>query len=464
MSIFLPATLLGYFLLPRKLKNYWLLFASLFFYAFGAPKFVFVLILSSLLDFFLAQALQRHTVYAKKILAFGVIFNIGLLGYFKYANFFVEEFSRIFGWFGFGGIHIEQIALPIGISFFTFQKISYLVDVYHKQAKVAKNFANYLLYVSLFPQLIAGPIIRYHDISKQIEYRDHSKEKFLYGVFRFSRGLAKKVLIADSVGMIADKAFSIAYWDLSSPQAWIGILAYAMQIYFDFSGYSDMAIGLCRMFGFVIPENFRMPYIAKNFTEFWQRWHISLSAWMKEYVYIPLGGNRVDMPRWILNLWIVFLLSGLWHGASTTFIAWGAVHGFFLMTDKLFWIKASEKFGKYVNIILTFFWICISWVLFRSQTLADGLLYIHRLIDFSKNPVILWSDMLTSRALAMLILALALSFIPAFSWYQKWWHYWEKRSVYTRTYFEFFVAVVLLGLSMLAMAHADFTPFIYFRF
>jgi alginate O-acetyltransferase complex protein AlgI len=330
--------LAAYYAAPARHRNAVALAASAFFYAWGAPRFVIVLFASGLVDYVLGRELPegRRAPRARKgILALAVVLNVALLLYFKYANFFVGELNGWLARLGMDGVSWAGVALPIGISFFTFQKLSYLVDVYRGVAQPARNAGDYLLYVALFPQLIAGPIVRYHDVARQLVARDYTRERFFTGMLRFGQGLGKKVLVANTMAEVADAAFGAAPATLSFGWAWVGVLAYAFQIYFDFSGYSDMAIGLGRLLGIEFLENFNRPYISRSITEFWRRWHISLSNWMREYLYVPLGGNRKGTARTYLNLWVVFLISGFWHGAAWNFVAWGAFHGFFLCFDKL---------------------------------------------------------------------------------------------------------------------------------
>ena len=314
-----------------------------------------------------AQLLHRlRRFHEKKILTIGLVINIGVLLYCKYANFFVAELKPILSFIGMDGFHWTHIALPIGISFFTFQKISYLIDVYRKTTSPCNRFSTYLLYVSLFPQLIAGPIIRYHDVAQQLQSREHSSRLFLSGVWRFCLGLSKKVILANTLGEIADNGFTLGQVPSTRRQG-ICILCYTMQIYYDFSGYSDMAIGLGRMLGFHYLENFNAPYISRNFTEFWKRWHISLSNWMREYLYFPLGGNRFGKLRTSFNLWLVFLLSGIWHGASWNFLIWGAYHGFFISLDKLAGQLSFPRIPKLIAIPVTFLLVMIGWVFFGRR-------------------------------------------------------------------------------------------------
>ncbi len=367
---FLPLVLGVYYLVPDRFRNAVALVASLTFYAWGAPQFVLVLIGSSWLDYVLAGSMRSTSdaIKSKRLLAVAVGLNVALLVYCKYMNFFVEQANAIAATTGLGQLTWTSIVLPIGISFFTFQKISYLVDVYRRQAQPAGSFGQYLLYVVLFPQLIAGPIVRYHDVASQIRKRSHSDEQFLVGTWRFTIGLAKKVLIADTLAVVADAAFGATADTAADPArlscaaAWVAAVCYAMQLYYDFSGYSDMAIGLGKMLGFDFLENFNQPYISKSVTEFWRRWHISLSNWMREYLYVPLGGNRVPRWRMYANLWIVFLVSGFWHGASWNFVIWGAIHGGLLTAERLAATFRLPRWPTALAIPRTFCLVLVAWI------------------------------------------------------------------------------------------------------
>lgn len=381
---FLPLVLAVYYIVPERFRNAVALLASLGFYAWGAPQFVLVLIASSWGDYVLANAVQASpdSVRQKRLLTVAVGLNLVLLLYCKYMNFFVEQANAVGSAFGFGEIAWTSIVLPIGISFFTFQKISYLVDVFRRQAQPAGNFGQYLLYVALFPQLIAGPIVRYHDVAAQIRKRSHSDEQFLVGTWRFTIGLAKKVLIADTLAVVADAAFGGTAETIADPTrlslaaAWTAAVCYALQLYFDFSGYSDMAIGLGKMFGFDFLENFNQPYISKSVTEFWRRWHISLSNWMREYLYVPLGGNRVAPWRLYLNLWIVFLLSGFWHGASWNFVIWGAIHGGILTAERLASKYKLPRWPAALAVPRTFCLVLFAWIFFRAWDFSQATSYL----------------------------------------------------------------------------------------
>lgn len=389
LCYFLPIFLLLYFIIPVKYRNIFLLLGSCLFYAWGAPKFIFVIIGTTILDFFLVQKMEESKVELRRklLLIFSISMNLGLLIYFKYSNFFIQNVNHALHMFGATEeIRWTKLVLPIGISFYTFEAITYMVDVYRRVHKPLKNFWDYQLYIILFPKLIAGPIIRYHELADQItdrkaNYTSHNK---LMGFYRFSIGLGKKVLIANALASFVDGVYGNSESGLvgidpafvSSGTMWLTALAYTFQIYFDFSGYCDMAIGLALILGFRFPENFNSPYISESITEFWRRWHITLGAWMRNYLYIPLGGNRVTTKRLYLNLWLVFLLSGLWHGASWNFIIWGVWHGTFLVLERLFLQKLFSRIGRLARIAFTFLIVLVGWVFFRVEYLAQARGYL----------------------------------------------------------------------------------------
>jgi alginate O-acetyltransferase complex protein AlgI len=405
--------------------------------------------------------MTRDTGRKKVWLTLGVAVNASALLYFKYANFFMDQLNTLLTATGQDPLLWRDVVLPIGISFFTFQKISYLVDLYRGTARPASSFTNYLLYVILFPQLIAGPIVRYHDIHEQLLARNLTSSQFFNGILRFCMGLGKKVLLANVLGEVADQLFGGALKGaLPAPTAWLGVLCYAFQIYYDFSGYSDMAIGLGHMMGFTFLENFNRPYLASNFTEFWRRWHISLATWMREYLYIPLGGNRVSAARTYFNLWLVFLLSGFWHGASWNFVAWGAYHGFFLSLDKWRRDRGWSAGPAWLAIPLNFFLVTIGWVFFRADSLAHATQYLHMmfsrtLVDGSAW-VSAWTLHLDARAQVIFCIALLLVFRP------------EKKfaalATTTGRFLCYLGGILLFILSAASLANSNFNPFIYFRF
>ncbi len=469
LFVFLPVLLAAYYACPARHRNAVALAGSLFFYAWGAPRFVIVLVASSLADYGLSQWLpagKRSSGARKGTLALAVAMNIGLLLYFKYANFFVGELNGWLARFGAGEVAWTAVALPIGISFFTFQKVSYLVDVYRGTAQVARNARDYLLYVALFPQLIAGPIVRYHDVARQLVERDYARERFFTGILRFCQGLGKKVLVANTMAEVADAAFGAAPGSLSVGAAWLGVLAYAFQIYFDFSGYSDMAIGLGRMLGIEFLENFNRPYVSRSITEFWRRWHISLSNWMREYLYIPLGGNRKGAARTYFNLWFVFLVSGFWHGAAWNFVAWGAFHGFFLCADKLAKNTRLARAPAWVGLPVTFVLVLFSWVLFRAETLSHAVAYMGRMVDaFGAAPAAATALDMGARHWTMLAAAFVLCFGPALKPHPfDFMRLEPARATLGQAIVRFAAAMVLLVWSAATLATSSFNPFIYFRF
>jgi len=465
LFFFLPITLLLYYITRKRYKNLVALLASVVFYAWGAPLFVFVIFGSIICDFIFAKYIHKSQGLKKKLLLSAAItLNVGILVYFKYANFFVDNVNTLLYSFGFTEIHWVKIALPIGISFFTFHEMSYIIDVYRGVKPPMKNILNYALYILFFPQLIAGPIIRFNEISDQIEDRSYqfTVDNHLLGFFRFVIGLAKKVLIANVLGEEADRIFALGFDDLTTPVAWLGVLAYAFQIYFDFSGYSDMAIGLARMMGFIFPENFNNPYISQSITEFWRRWHMSLSRWMRDYLYISLGGNRVSIPRMYFNLIFVFLISGFWHGAEWNFILWGAFHGLFLILDRLFLLKLLKRIGKFPSILFTFFITLLGWVLFRCESLEQIKNYFTRLFDFSFRPTDLYFD---SRFVVILFVGIFFSFFGALGGVEKWQEHvyasgQKNRNVIFLSLFSIFLFVICSS----AVISSGFNPFIYFRF
>lgn len=464
LFFFLPFSLFSYHLTPNRFKNYSLLALSILFYAWGAPQVIHYVLLSCLADFHIGRQLTRSVSKRKLLLAIGLILNLGLLFYFKYANFFLTQINLLVGSFGASPLEWQGVVLPIGISFFTFHKISYLVDVYRGTAEPAVSIGDYFLYILFFPQLIAGPIIRYHDINEQLRKRALPVDEYFYGVFRFCTGLAKKVLIADPLGAVADTIFKMSPETLPVRYAWLGILSYSFQIYFDFSGYSDMALGLARFFGFRIVENFNRPYLSRNFTEFWRRWHISLSNFMREYLYISLGGNRGSTARTYLNLWIVFLASGLWHGAAWNFIAWGIFHGTFLAVDKCCWLKISSRVPKVLNIALTFFMVTMGWVFFRADTLTHAVQLLKILFCLNDAPYdmpLAAGYVIHFRAQVVFVLAWVLTFYP-----DDLMKIDRLKISFPRlvTFAQGAAAITLFFLSSAALASAGYTPFLYFRF
>jgi alginate O-acetyltransferase complex protein AlgI len=483
---FLPGFLLLYYAMPARFKNAVALVASLGFYAWGGLNFLALFLTSVVLNFVLIRFMDATTERWKQriFLIMSIVINVGMLFYFKYANFFLDNASAVRSYFGGPALSWEKVVLPIGISFFTFEKLTYTIDVYRGINKPLKSFWDFLLYIMLFPKMIAGPIVRFHEIAGQLTDRtafdtiDHK----LAGLFRFSIGLAKKILIANVMGEQADAIFKLDPHNLPVAQAWLGALAYTFQIYFDFSGYSDMAIGIGRMIGFQFPENFDSPYISRSITEFWQRWHITLGRWMRDYLYIPLGGNRVRPSRLYINLWTVFILSGFWHGAAWTFIAWGAFHGLFLVLERIFLLRLYKSLGA-LSILPTFLITLIGWVLFRAETLAGALAYIGRMFGYfhSTAAKIGWAGEVVEPALV----------VPPMNWQQFDAYFWlmlaigvvfafmnalpglERRNLtlyaahslsFQRAIGLSLAAAVMLLLSFSFIIGSSFNPFIYFRF
>ncbi len=463
---FLPLFLLTYYISPAKLKNLVILLGSLVFYVWGAPKFILVILASILLDFILAKKITENQGKPRLVyLICSIVVNVSILLYFKYFNFFLDNINVAFESIGIHVVEFTRVALPIGISFFTFHELSYIIDVYRGVKPPMKRLSDYAVYIMLFPQLIAGPIIRYNEISEQIQDRKKSinLDNCIAGIFRFIIGLSKKVLIANVIGAEADKIFAMNYESMSTQVAWLGALAYTFQIYFDFSGYSDMAIGLARMMGFIFPENFNLPYISRNITEFWKRWHMSLSRWMRDYLYIPLGGNRVSKKRMYFNLCLVFLISGFWHGAQWTFIFWGAYHGILLIADRLFLIRVTERIGKYPSILFTFLLVIIGWVFFRAETLSSSFTYLHSMFAFDFHST--KDYFLNSKFIFMMCLATVTLIVGSL---------FKEAKIFNLLYalpsnlaFVLCKGLVLLTLFLVCtaeIASSGFNPFIYFRF
>jgi len=463
---FFPILLVVYYLTPKKFKNIVLLIFSIFFYAWGAPKFIFVLLGTTFVDFHVVKYMDSIEDQKKRrlFLLIPLCINVGLLFYFKYANFFIDNINGIAESIGGKPIPLLKVIMPIGISFYTFETLTYVVDVYRKVHKPLNHFWNYQLYIILFPKLIAGPIIRYHEISDQITGRFETEtiDEKLSGFFRFCIGLGKKVLIANVLGTYADTLFNMPLNTIDSTSAWLGTLAYTFQIYFDFSGYSDMAIGIGMMLGFRFPENFNNPYTSQSISEFWRRWHISLGNWMRNYLYIPLGGNRVSKPRLYFNLWLVFLLSGLWHGASWTFIFWGAYHGVFLVLDRLFLEKWLHKLGKIISIPLTFLATMAGWVLFRADTLSQAIVIWKNLFSFKFEINWQFADM---RFFIILVIASFFSFFSSINYTNN--IQLKIFSIHKRTITHigfFLISILLFYISLANILTSDYNPFIYFRF
>ena len=449
LFLFLPLTLCIYYnpwLTGRRFRNVLLLLASLFFYAWGEPVFVFLMVFSIVVAFFVGRHLQGEK--RQYWLGAGVAFHVGLLFVFKYLTFVMGQLGLLVG-----SLEGFSIALPIGISFFTFQLLSYLFDVYYGKAKAQDNVLNLGLYVALFPQLIAGPIVRYDAIAAEITARKENLTDFSEGMMRFIYGLAKKVLIANYMGQLADTIFAME-GSISVGVAWLGALAYTLQIYYDFSGYSDMAIGLGRMFGFHFAENFNYPYIARSATEFWRRWHISLGSWFRDYVYIPLGGNRCSQGRWVLNLFTVWALTGIWHGANYTFLVWGLFYFVLLMLEKFTHLPERLGRGAHVYAMVA---VMLGWVMFRSVSLEAGIHYIGMMFGIGSMGITDAYFWLYIRQTASVLIAGVIFSLPVVPWLKshggKFIADWEP-----------FAAMGLFLLTLVVTVSASYNPFIYFNF
>ncbi len=457
--LFLPVVFALYFTAKEQYRNVILLIASLFFYAWGEPVYVLVMILSIIVNCFCGLkigAAEEHK--RKRALFWGVFVNLALLGVFKYTGFFTENVNAIFGL----QVEVKHLPLPIGISFYTFQSISYLVDIYRRVCEPQRNIIKMGLFISFFPQLIAGPILKYYDIASQIDKRQVTLPLFNEGAVRFLQGLAKKVIIANIMAKTADEIFALGLNDLSTPAAWIGIIAYTFQIYFDFSGYSDMAIGLGKMFGFHIHENFNYPYTATSIKDFWRRWHISLSTWFKEYLYIPLGGNREGTLKTYRNLMIVFFLTGLWHGASWNFVVWGLFHGCFLVLERIFPIEKMLHF-RLLKSIYALLVVMVGWVFFRAETLGAACDYLKRM--FVPYNMESYSKYLSNEFVYVAILAFVCCGFGAML-YRKIFAAMKRDGwgdVLIKALNPAFCALIAY-FSVLLLASNTYNPFIYFRF
>ncbi len=471
LYLFLPIVLLLYFAAPYAYRNLLLLIASLFFYAWGEGFYVVLMLFSVVLNYVAGQAIFRLRPHrgARVALIAALVANLGLLAVFKYANFAVDTLNAVLAPWAIAPIALDPVHLPIGISFFTFQAMSYVVDVYRRGDAPAARFVDTALYISLFPQLIAGPIVRYHDIAKQLVGRRITLKLFSDGVIRFVIGLGKKMLIANPLGEVADQIFAIPATDLTAPLTWLGITCYALQIYFDFSGYSDMAIGLGRMFGFRFLINFNYPYISRSIREFWRRWHISLSRWFRDYLYVPLGGNRYGAWTTHRNLLLVFLLCGLWHGASWNFVVWGLIHGSFLVLERSLGVGAFlRRLWRPVAHVYTLSVVTLAWVFFRAEDLPYALHYLAALFGMGAGQGIdhhlgLYWD--TQVGLTLVVAAVGAT--PVLPSVVNRARHALRRSAATQkavaTATVAALALIMLGAAM-HLAAGTHNPFIYFRF
>lgn len=462
LFIFLPLTLLLYYLVPVRMKNYVMLAASLIFYAWGEPVYIILMILSIILNYFCGQDIyeKRDNARAMKMsLMFGVVMNLLILGFFKYYGLFMDTINAILPI----DIPYRVLALPIGISFYTFQAMSYLIDVYRKEVKPQENILYFALYISMFPQLIAGPIVRYIDIEEQLKERSINSTKFGEGAMYFIRGLAKKVVLANTFGSVYEQVAAMQMGSFSTLTAWVGAIAYAFQIYFDFGGYSDMAIGLGKMFGFEFLPNFNYPYIAKSITDFWRRWHISLSTWFREYVYIPLGGNRCTPSRHILNLLIVWMLTGLWHGAQWNFMFWGLYYGVILILEKYLWGNKIEKLPSAVQHIYAFVLVLFGWVFFFSPTLGYAGQYLKVMFGIGAKGIFDKQGFFMIFTNWLLIVIAVLASAPrGYKLLKKITGCWQSEEVRAIVTCAVYIAMFLLCIAFLVTE--TYNPFLYFRF
>lgn len=457
LFIFLPLVLLTYFLAKkRQYRNIVLLVFSLIFYAWGEPVYVLLMLLSIIVNYLIALKIERNKKGKNKWMIIDVIFNLGIIGFFKYGNFVIQNINSIFH----SNIGEMNLALPIGISFYTFQVLSYVIDVYRKTVPAQKSIVNLGMYVTLFPQLIAGPIVRYETVAEEIENRKENFTEVVEGLKRFFIGLGKKVLIANQMALIADTIYGGDLATTGTVTLWLAAISYTLQIYFDFSGYSDMAIGLGRIFGFHFLENFNYPYVAKSITDFWRRWHISLSTWFRDYVYIPLGGNRVSKFKWLRNILVVWLLTGLWHGASWNFILWGVYYGIILMIEKVFLGRIIEKLPKVLQHIYALFFIIIGWVIFRVEDFSQMGIVLQKMFTWQASGIIdnIVLNFAIFSSLPYVLMGIIGS-VPLLARIRE-----RKRNT---IFYQIVSNIWIFGIFILSICFllvATYNPFIYFRF
>ena len=460
LFIFLPITLLVYYLVPRKFKNLALLIFSLIFYAWGEPVYIVIMLFSTVFDYtngILISKYREDKNKARIILILSMVINLGILAFFKYYGFFIENINGIFNL----SLTAKTLPLPVGISFYTFQTMSYTIDVYLNKVPVQKNIISFGAYVTMFPQLVAGPIVKYGEVAKQIDKRVETLDKFGEGAELFIVGLGKKVLLANNIGFLWTTIKAMPISDITVIGAWLGIIAFTFQIYFDFSGYSDMAIGLGKMLGFDFMQNFNYPYVSKSITEFWRRWHISLGSWFREYVYIPLGGNRVSTAKHLRNLFVVWFLTGLWHGASWNFIVWGLYFGVILVIEKNFLLKWLEKAPKFIANIYTMILVIIGWVFFDVETLKGALDYIKVMFGFGNNPMI---DSMTMYYLEANIGLIIVLIICSTSIPTKIIKFIKKKYTTAKLFVVPVIYSIILIVAVAYLVNETYNPFLYFRF
>ena len=457
--LFFVAVMLIYYAVPKKLKNFVILLSGIVFYAWGEPVYVLVMLGSTLIDYtagLLIWKFDKNIVVKRICLIVSLVMNLSLLGVFKYSSFLINNANNLFAL----GLNDPKLPLPIGISFFTFQSMSYTIDMYLGKIKVQKNPISFAAFVTLFPQLVAGPIVRYDDISKELDDRTINLDIIYEGITRFITGLGKKVLIANSVGLLWDTVIAYDLSSVSVLTVWLGIIAYTLQIYFDFSGYSDMAIGMGKMMGFNFPENFDYPYLSKSISEFWRRWHITLGAWFRSYVYIPMGGNRKGMKRTIFNLAVVWTLTGIWHGADWTFIVWGALYGVMIILERLFLGKVLEKLPSAVCWVYTMLLVMLGWVLFASPDISTAGSYIAAMFG---STGLLWDN----TAIYLLLNYGIILVIGIFAATDAWKVITERLSAKLPTavsYITPFAKTAVLLICIAYIADASYNPFLYFNF
>ncbi|MCP4341759.1 MAG: MBOAT family protein [Desulfobulbaceae bacterium] len=463
---FLPIVLVAYYLAPFRARQLVLAGFSYIFYGWANPWFMSLMFISTAVDYLCGRVMslldrpgvkQGSRGSRRTVMIVSVVVNLGLLAFFKYFNFGIDAFNQLLGGMGLEEYQYSvllRITLPLGISFYTFQSMSYTIDVYRRQVKPLSNFIDFACYISMFPQLVAGPIIRYRDAEKQLRNRVHSSEKFARGIMFFSVGMFKKVWIADTCGKVADTVFCALYPE--AVDCWYGLVAYSFQIYFDFSAYSDMAIGLCLMFGFVFPRNFDSPYRARSVTEFWQKWHISLSSWLRDYLYIPLGGNKRGRSRTIHNLMIVMILGGLWHGAGWTFIAWGLMHGVLLVIERVWRYRPLFCVPSWAGIAATYFVVLVSWVFFRANNIGEAFAYLQNMVSVGQTT----QSSLTGGLIYQPVYAGTILIAAIVVWIApQTWH-WAGRVTWSRA----IISLVLLAMSISLIAVKTYKPFIYYIF
>lgn len=463
LFIFLPILLAVYFIAKNKYRNIILLISSLVFYAWGEKEIVLIMIASTIADYCYGIMIDKGR--RRLGLSLSIITNLSFLGIFKYADFAFENYNTFLNLLGVSNkylLELPHIALPIGISFYTFQTLSYTIDVYRNKVKANYNFIEFATYVTLFPQLIAGPIVRYESVYKQLKERFVTSEKFADGIERFIIGISKKMIFANTFGFLADEIFSYPAEALATSTIWLGVIAYSLQIYFDFSAYSDMAIGLGKMFGFDIPENFNYPYISRSIKDFWRRWHISLSTWFRDYLYIPLGGNRGSQFRTYLNLIIVFLVTGLWHGASWNFIVWGLWHGAFLIIERLGLDKILKLLWRPLQHLYTLLVVVVGWALFRIEDLGVAIKVIKNMFFINENALLFPDVYLTFEVYITFALGFIFS-LPIYHFYKK---QVENYPVWSKIHFYGFSVflIFLFYISICLVSAGTYNPFIYFRF